>query len=123
VRQALGPSGGRAAGGPLAGELHRLSYPLRPGARWFIRDEEDLKLEAIVEAQETLHLRSGDVPAWRIRLVWHNAFFQPTDRIVTWYSRSGLMRVYYRLEDTSGLVTENDQVCDDFVLASDASLP
>jgi hypothetical protein len=117
VRDALGPSGSRG-GGPLPRELHRLSYPLHPGTRWFIRDEGTVKLEAIVEAQETLHLPSGAVPSWRISLVWHGGAFGPTDRILTWYSRSGLMRVYYRLEDATGLVAENNQVCDDFVLAS-----
>jgi hypothetical protein len=118
VRQALAPAGG----GPLRGELHRLSYPLHPGARWFIRDQPGLQLEAVVEAQETLHLRAGNSPAWRIRLVWHGGLYRPTDRIFVWYSRSGLMRVYYRIEDRSGLVSENDQVCDDFVLASDRAL-
>jgi len=118
VRQALAPAGTRADG-PLPGELHRLSYPLRPGAHWFIRDQPDLQLEAIVEAQETLHLSAGDLPTWRIRLVWHGGFYRPTDRIFMWFGRSGLMRVYYHLEDATGLVAENDQVCDDFVLASD----
>jgi hypothetical protein len=83
-------------GAPLAGppggqfpeETTRLSYPLHPGQRWVLRTSPFL-VESEVEAMEVLDLPAGRFAAWRVRL--ENAVLGPSDSVLFWYGRSGLL--------------------------------
>jgi hypothetical protein len=117
----LRPSFG--VGGPLAGELLRLSYPLAPGRRWIIR--ESPRFTAIVEAPDVLELAPGLLSGWRIR--YDNEFLGRNDRVHVWYGPQGLLQLTSHIEtdavDEGGsvigrLITEDVQVLDELDLVT-----
>ena len=70
-------------------EQVHLRFPITAGATWRLRPESDVVVFT-VEAQETLSLAIGDIPAWRIRR--HVATAGPDDYIRLWYGTEGLLR-------------------------------
>ncbi|MBI5709214.1 MAG: hypothetical protein HZC42_02775 [Candidatus Eisenbacteria bacterium] len=126
VRAVLEGGAGEAArrgprGGPLDHEITRLRYPLRPGARWVIRD--DPRFESFVERPDLLNLPAGRFGAWRVRIA--SVLFGPQDIVRTWYGRAGYLRLEAHLEsearDQNGqpigtLVSEQTEALDDLQL-------
>jgi hypothetical protein len=97
ARGALASGGGAVAlakrgGGPGAGEITRLRYPLHPGAAWVILDAP--RFDAVVEGVDALRLPVGHLPGYRIRI--ESELFGPQDRVRVWFGRSGqLMLAFY----------------------------
>jgi len=88
------------------GELTRLRYPLRVGDSWTIREEP--RFTSSVEAFETLRLPMGNIQAYRVRV--NAAGFGPEDRVLSWYSRSGLVGILVHVEiptDLGPLIAED----------------
>jgi hypothetical protein len=80
--------------GPDPAEISLLRYPLRPFARWIVRDSP--RFSRIVEARETLELPAGSFSAWRIR--GDSELFGPGDVVHFWYARQGLVRMLVHTE-------------------------
>lgn len=94
ARQALSSG----AGGLENGEITRLQYPMVVGRTWTIR--EDPHFTSTVEALEMLHLPVGDVQAYRVRVDAEG--LGPNDRVLSWYSRSGLVGILVHIEIPTG---------------------
>ena len=71
------------------GDQVRLRFPLAAGDSWRLRSGSDAII-LTVEAQDTLSLSIGDIPAWRIRI--DVAAAGPDDYIRLWYGMEGLLR-------------------------------
>jgi len=100
ARQAIGITARslpRAAAGVEPGEITRLEYPLHPGAHWVVRANPSFG--SIVEGTDALDLEVGLLPAWRIRV--GNEFLGPEDRILTWYGRSGMLKLEGHFEGSA----------------------
>lgn len=120
VRELLpGPSAyGRPGDGVGAGELTRLRYPLRPGQRWYIRDEPGFRFESIDDGVISLATPVGRFPAHQIRVV--PPVLGPNDFVITYYGRSGFLGVTAHFEsvstDEGGNVTGRMVVEDQLIL-------
>ena len=79
---------------PPDGELLRLSYPLRVGARWIVRPSP--RFESRVEGIETLSMPAGQFTGYRIPIT--SELFGPSDRVIQWYGRDGFLRLAYHIE-------------------------
>ena len=109
---------------PLAGvnpdELTLLQYPLHTGARWRVRNDPDLVIEALVEGHEVLELPAGRFPAWRVRILWQ--IDDPLMDIRLWYGTSGFLQMVIRddveeVPDWPGtLVYEESQILSAFAV-------
>jgi len=86
-------------GGVAGGELTRLRYPLMVGRTWTIREEP--RFTSTVEAFETLRLPVGDLQAYRVRV--NAEGMGPNDRVLSWYSRSGLAGILVHIEIPTSL--------------------
>jgi hypothetical protein len=91
-----------------SGEIIRLDYPLHPGASWTVR--ESPHFTSTVERVERLDLPAGRFNAYRIRI--GSEFFGPEDTVHLWMSRSGQLRLSYRL--VSAVTDENGNVIGEF---------
>lgn len=89
--------GARERGGRLPGELLRLAYPLRPRARWIVRQLDGSALVATVMEFGPVVLPSGTERAWKIRYDWPGVY-GPNDRVEVWYGRRGYLGMRARLE-------------------------
>jgi len=82
---------------PVRSEAEKLlQYPLHTGARWRLRNDPDLVIEALVEGHEVLELPAGRFPAWRVRILWQ--IDNPPMDVRVWYGTSGRLRVHYHDE-------------------------
>jgi hypothetical protein len=102
--------------GAVPGEITLLSYPIYTGARWIVR--EDPRFARIVVGPERVNLPLGTFAAWKIRGT--SELFGPEDRLLTWYSRLGLLRVRFH-----GIVNAADDtgaIIGQVVVDSDQSL-
>jgi len=91
-------------GGPLPGEITRLSYPLRTGARWVIR--QDPLFTSVVEGVEPVAVAGHKIPAFRIRI--ESELAGANDRVHLWASRAGMVKLAYHLEGVA--MDENGNV-------------
>lgn len=82
-------------GGPMAGELVALAYPLHPGATWVVEDEP--LFTRTVEARE----RFEGVSAWRVRL--DSEYLGENDVAHMWFSRCGEVGHRFHIE---GIATD-----------------
>jgi len=86
------------------GELTMLSYPLRPGVSWIVRDSP--RFVRTVVGLDMIHVPLGTFPAWGLR--GGSELFGPNDRVRFWYSRLGLLRIRFHAEadavDNTGAV-------------------
>jgi hypothetical protein len=94
ARSAAFGGGLGGAGGPRAGEIFRLRYPLFPGQRWIVRASP--RFSGRAEAVETLETGAGPLQAWRIRT--DSEFFGPADRVYAWYGKAGFLQMSVHLE-------------------------
>jgi len=107
--------------------LTMLSYPLRPGASWIVRDSP--RFVRTVVGLDMIHVPLGSFPAWALR--GDSELFGPNDRVGFWYSRLGLLRIRYHVEadavDNTGAVigrvaTDSDQSLTGIHLVRSAAL-
>ena len=84
---------GRPTGG-AGNEITRLRYPMTVGRTWTVR--EDPFFSSTVEALEQLDIPDGKLPAYRVRT--DSAFLGPNDRVLAWYSRSGMVGIFVHIE-------------------------
>lgn len=100
----LGGEQARTPPGATPDELTVLSYPLYVGARWVVRKDPDLA--RIVEARERINLPLGTLGAWRIRNT--SPAYGPNDRVHSWYSNLGMLRLRVHAEtnatDSTGAI-------------------
>jgi hypothetical protein len=75
-------------------ELTRLSYPLRPGQEWTVRDEPFFGSE--VEAHDVLDLPPGKMSCFRIKMT--NFAMGPDDEVFVWYGRDGFLGMSIHVE-------------------------
>ncbi len=110
-------------GGPDAGEISMLRYPLHVGARWIVRDSP--RFARAVMARERVQVPAGPFIAWRLRGT--SELFGPADRVRFWYSRAGLLRISAHIEadatDDTGsvigrLIMDQEQVLESFRLVN-----
>lgn len=105
-------------GGPDPGELSFLRYPLRPGARWVVRDVP--RFTRTVVARETLRLLAGTFDTWKLR--GDSELFGSADRVHFWYAHAGLVRIRFHIEadatDETGAVVGRMVVDQDQFLTS-----
>lgn len=78
--------------GPPEGELLRLSYPLRPGRRWVVR--QDPRFESTVERIEFISLPAGRMFGARIRLT--SELYPGGADVLEWYGPEGFLRLTAR---------------------------
>jgi len=96
------------------GELTTLSFPLRPGVSWIVRDSP--RFVRTVVGREMIRVPLGTFAAWGVR--GGSELFGPNDRVRFWYSPLGLLRIRFHVEadavDNTGAVigrvaTDSDQ--------------
>jgi hypothetical protein len=85
-------------GGPEAGDVPALQYPLHRGASWIMRPEKDpFLIVRTVEARENIEVPAGRFAAWRIdHFIDLNG---PDDFIKFWYGQPGLVKLTIHFED------------------------
>ena len=98
-------------------ELLRLQYPLHPGSKWIVRDD-DILFSSKVEGHETLDLPVGHVPAWRIRI--EASILGPNDDVRFWYGRIGYAGMHTVL--TTDLTDEEGNVIGKLLLVEQEDL-
>jgi len=84
------------AGAAAGGELTRLRYPLRVGARWTVRNGPEIVLTASVEGTDVVETSAGRVRGFRIRL--RSPAFDPADVVRVWYGALGYLQLESHLE-------------------------
>ena len=89
--------GGPSSGGPDAGEISLLRYPLTAGARWIVR--ESPRFGRAVVGRERVVVPAGAFMAWDLRGV--SELYGPRDRVHFWYSSAGLIRVAFHFESNA----------------------
>ncbi len=80
--------------GPREGELLRLKYPLLPGQHWNVRPDESFG--SVVEGISPMLTPAGPFLVHRVRML--SDLFGPNDRVLTFYSRRGIVGHRYHME-------------------------
>ena len=85
---------------PPAGELLRLSYPLRPGAAWLLRAEPIVFTER-VEGIDAVRTPAGTLVGYRISI--RTGLLGDRDHVFVWYGRQGFLKLDVHIESLAAV--------------------